>query len=273
LGSSIDEDCGEYDLAMNLQNLLQEEHLDVLREISPRDEMYRPGHEEQYFRAGRSALRCIALAMRAVREDGDLKSPKNILDLPCGHGRIMRAMKAAFPDATFTACDINRDGVEFCADRFDARPVFSKLHGEDVDLDDQFDLIWCGSLLTHLDKDRWHGFLALFEKTLALDGLLVFTTFGGEAARRLREGEDDYRLTPELAQNLVSDFDHDGFGYTDYPGQTNSGMSLASSEWIRGQLGQLPLLTCVSHMEYAWHTGERSHQDVVVCVLGRSRPA
>jgi SAM-dependent methyltransferase len=243
-----------------------QEQLDVVREIAPGDEMHRPGHEDQYFRAGRSALGCITSAMQAAGIEGGQLWPSNVLDLPCGHGRILRAMKAAFPDASFTACDINRDGVAFCARTFSARPVASKMRGEEVEFGERFDLIWCGSLLTHLDNDRWPGFLALFERTLTAGGLLLFTTFGHEAARRLRTGENDYRLTREKAAAILADLERVGFGYTDYPGEVDSGMSLASPDWVREQIAALPALKLLSYRPQAWHTGEHSHQDVVACV-------
>ena len=242
------------------------EQLDTVREIAPGDEMYRAGHEDQYFRAGQSALRCIASAMEAASIERYTDWPRKVLDLPSGHGRIMRAMKATFPEASFTACDINRDGIEFCARTFGARPVLSEHRGEHVDLHDSFDLIWSGSLLTHLDRDRWPGFLALFERSLETGGLLVFTVFGHEAARRLRARENEYMLTPEKAEAILEDHDRDGFGYTDYPGQVDSGMSLASPDWVRAQIGALPKLELVSYSEQAWHTGQHSHQDVVACV-------
>jgi SAM-dependent methyltransferase len=242
------------------------EELDVVREIAPGDEMHRAGHEEQYFLAGQSALRCIASAMEAAGIEARSGWPGKVLDLPCGHGRIMRAMKVAFPNAGFTACDINLDGVDFCARTFGARPVHSKFRGEELDLEDRFDLIWCGSLLTHLDNDRWPGFLDFFERSLAADGLLVFTVFGPEAARRLRTRENEYELTPEKAAAILRDYDRDGFGYTDYPGQQDSGMSLASPDWVREQIRARTALRLVSHSEQAWHTGRNSHQDVVACL-------
>ena len=81
--------------------------------------------------------------------------PQRILDFPCGHGRVLRYLRAAYPLAEITACDLNRDGVEFCAERLGAVPVMSSEDPADIRLAGEFDLIWCGSLLTHLDSGRW----------------------------------------------------------------------------------------------------------------------
>src|SRR6476620_8602013 len=92
----------------------------VIRTISPDEEM--PIQDiEIYFSAGRSAVACINLAMHAAQKSAS--DVTRILDLPCGHGRILRYLKAAFPEAEITACDIRRDAVDFCASTFGAVPV------------------------------------------------------------------------------------------------------------------------------------------------------
>ncbi|MGG5887557.1 methyltransferase [Falsiroseomonas sp. HC035] len=39
--------------------------------------------------------------------------PQKILDLPCGFGRVTRVLRVRFPHASITACDLDREGVEF----------------------------------------------------------------------------------------------------------------------------------------------------------------
>jgi len=78
---------------------------------------------EYYFRCGRSAVECIqnALAIAAIPQP----RIKRILDLPCGHGRVLRYLRAAFPEAEIAACDLLRDGVDFCSSTFGATAVYS----------------------------------------------------------------------------------------------------------------------------------------------------
>jgi SAM-dependent methyltransferase len=241
----------------DLKALLEQTPDGVVTEISPQDEMYR-GPPERYFEAGRSALRSIKLGLLAA----GMESPRKVLDLPCGHGRVLRVLKVAFPDAALTACDINRDGVDFCARMFGATPIYSSLAAEDVEIDDRFDLVWSGSLLTHLDLDRWHGFFELLTRCVEPGGLLVFTAFGRWPAERLRQRSFAYSLTEQKVETILRDFDAHGFGYVDYPGQTLSGMSLTVPSWIFGQLETRPELRIVSYMERGWS----DHQDVVVCM-------
>ncbi len=81
--------------------------------------------------------------------------------MPSGHGRVLRALKAAFPGAHLTACGHRRDGVEFCARVLGATPIVSRENPAEIELEGPYDLIWCGSLLTHMDAARWPGFLDL----------------------------------------------------------------------------------------------------------------
>src|SRR5262249_54873619 len=174
----------------------------VIRTRAPSDGMYGRygGAEEHYAHVGRSALLAIRTAMLAAGKDG----VASILDLPCGHGRVLRYLKAAFPGARLTACDIERDGVDFCAETFGAVPVYSETRPDQVRIADRFDLIWCGSLLTHLGVETWRGFLELFVSLLQPEGLLVFTTHGRLPAAWLSQGLVRYGLGAERARQLVA---------------------------------------------------------------------
>ena len=136
--------------------------VEVIQDISANDEMFQ-GNRTGYFKTAASCLRCVELAMQAA----GMERPTSILDLPCGHGRVLRMLKARFPEAQLTACDTNRDGVEFCARTFDAAPVYASDEPSSTRIEGSFDLVWVGSLLTHFDKDRWRGFMDLFMSVLA----------------------------------------------------------------------------------------------------------
>src|SRR4051812_24162879 len=96
----------------------------VIRTIAPNDWMTDKVKPENYFIAGRSALKAILVSLEAARVDP--ASVTRILDLPCGHGRVLRHLRAGFPAAEIAACDIDRDGVDFCARTFGATPIYSR---------------------------------------------------------------------------------------------------------------------------------------------------
>ena len=240
-----------------LTRLLAEEPANVIRDISPQDDMYE-GDEPSYFAIGQSALRYVRLAMLAAGKE----EAKNILDLPCGYGRVLRTLKAAFPNANVTACDLDRDGVDFCSTTFGATPIYSKRSPKEIEIDDTFDLIWCGSLLTHLDSYLWQEFLSLFERSMSPSGILVFTTHGRLTAEQLGEIEGRGMDLVRPPRNILRDYEDFGFGYSDYQhARRQYGISVSSPAWVCGQLAEVPSLRLIG----CWEAGWGSYQDVVAC--------
>lgn len=243
----------------------------VIQEIAPDDSMYL-GDRSHYFMVGRVALKWIDVALLVAGKE----SVSSILDLPCGHGRVLRALKAAFPEAKLTACDIDRPGVDFCAETFGAIPIYSDVDPRAVKLEQgAYDLIWCGSLFTHFDASRWGPFLEMFRSALAPGGILVFTNHGRYRAEILREGLGSTGLTEDQGKAILADYDRAGFGYQDYPPKdelprlqsgldSDYGMSLARPSWVCEQIEAVDL-GLVLYREAVWPL-DGGQQDVIACV-------
>jgi hypothetical protein len=231
---------------------------EVIRSISPNDSMAQSGDPEYYFTWGEEAVRLVEDA----RSLAALPPPRRILDFPSGHGRVLRTLKATYPGAEITACDIDRDAVDFCAQTFGAVPLYSHEDPRQVEASG-FDLIWCGSLLTHFPAARWPGFLQLFERALSNRGLLVFTVNGHKIIEWLKSGQ--LRLIqqdPSLIPLALADCERTGFGYRDFPGNPGYGVSVSLPDWVRRILDDSTDLRLVSYTEAGWF----SSQDAVACV-------
>jgi SAM-dependent methyltransferase/predicted O-methyltransferase YrrM len=220
--------------------------------VSPHDTMY-VGNGAHYFSVGASALRCI----ESLAPSG----PRRVLDMPCGHGRVLRFLKQRYPDAALVACDLDEDGVQFCAERFGAEPVRSSADLTSLALPGPFDLIWCGSLATHLDALAVGALLALLGASLAPGGVAVVTTHGDLVAERLRSGESTYQLSPEAARAVLASYDARGFGYADYQWSPGYGVSVSSRDWIEAAAARAGLK--VAHFAVR---GWDDHQDVAALV-------
>ena len=166
-------------------------------------------------------------------------------------------LKAAFPGANFTACDLDEHGVDFCARTFGAIGAYWNIDPRKIRIDAKFDLIWVGSLFTHLSSDRWPSFLELFNSILAKDGLLFFSTHGDFAVERLQKSPNFYGLSPEQIETVKLQYAEDGFGYADYRKNPGYGISLSSSEWVN-RLLRLNSFHLIAFMPTAWD----KHQDV-----------
>lgn len=226
---------------------------DPIRDRSPDDSMFE-GDDAHYRGAGLSALRCVKLALLTAGRTAVCR----ILDLPCGYGRVLRYLRAGFPDAEIVACDLERDGVDYCAETFGAVPVYSDVDPSKVQLPGTFDLIWCGSLFTHLPPAGWLGVMNLFDPVLQEGGLLIFTVHGRMMATFMEKG---YTFgmgdrTPEM----LAKFETERFAYGDYDDQTGYGISLSRADWVVKELQQRAGLRLLSYTEAGW----LRHQDVVV---------
>jgi len=249
-------------LSRNKQRLLSDASLSeseraLLNRVSTRihynDGMY-DGDGVHYFKVGLSAIGCINEAL----EGAGLKTVRTILDLPCGCGRVLRFLALRFPEAEITACELERGPVEFCARTFGARPAYSSLDLDEVSFEKKFDLIWCGSLVTHLTEVGITALLRLFRRHLETGGLMIFTTHGDFVARRLPTRDFDYGLTAEQINRIGNDYPEAGYGFEDYSGEKDYGVSLTSPAWIRSRVQKLGGLREVYFKERGWD----NHQDV-----------
>lgn len=219
--------------------------LKVNRHIHLRDTM-NPYGDAQYFATGLSAIRNIDAAVKASGV-----TPTSILDLPCGYGRVLRFLKAKYPKARLTASDIDREGVDFCASALGAVPLYSAPNFEGVRFEQRFNLIWVGSLLTHLDAERIKHAVDFLGRQLALGGLLIFTTHGENAVGRMSSRTLDYGVDVGA---LLESYQVSGYGYAAYAGQ-DYGISLTSPAWIRETMKDW-------RETYFSEAGWGAHQDV-----------
>lgn len=234
----------------------------VSMRIHHRDGMY-SGDAAQYFKAGLSAVECIDEVLEHVLTP----TIRNVLDMPSGYGRELRFLVQRFPEATLTACDIQWDAVDFCVTAFGALPAYSRPDISDMAFDRRFDLIWSGSLVTHLDRVSTLDLLRLFSRHLNPGGVMIVTTNGEFVAEQMRQGAT-YDLPPDAIPALVSAYEDGGYAYRDYdrglgyfefhPEGRGYGVSLTSPETIRSLAAEAGRLEAVYFRERGW----ANHQDV-----------
>jgi SAM-dependent methyltransferase len=235
-------------------------HPRLITRVAEAEDMLTGGDDlRNYFEVGESALSQIEAGLAAA----GAPAPARVLDLPCGYGRVLRHLRAAWPDAEITAMDINQDAVEFCASTFSARPVVSREPLWEVDAGVGHDLLWCGSLLTHFDEPHWAPTLSYFRDRLGPGGVVIFTTHG-ELSINLLAGErigrwaGDYGMG-EKASAMAETARRTGFAFGHYGDTTDAfGLSVSSPEWVRSSVDGVPGLAFVSFSQEGWF----GHQDV-----------
>jgi hypothetical protein len=225
------------------------------------DRMY-AGSAAQYLSVGLSALDVVDVALRESHKMPD--TVREILDFPSGHGRVLRFLQVQFPAAAITAAEVDHAALDFCRRSFAVR---SRPSGEDFrrlgDLG-RFDLIWCGSLITHIDERRAADLLTFFRSQLAPGGVCVVTTHGERSAEWIENGTDTYRLSAAACQFVLRQFRDTGYGYADYDGRSRYGVSLVSRSRMLEIAAGVGNWRPTCYLEHGW----LDHQDVYVFAAG-----
>jgi len=239
---------------MNLLNPLLEVRPNPI--VSSRDGMVAEGRENEYYEIGRRALDLIVFGARLAGKDGF----GAILDLPCGHGRVLRWLRAFYPAAQISACDLDRDGVDFCVSNFAAHGIYSNPDLRQLDLKSKFDLVWCGSLLTHLPEAQWRQALDCLCDWVQECGLLVFSTQGRYMASLIARQEADFADNLDTS-SLLRDYHATGRAFRPYfeSAAGDYGLSLVAPDFLLQHLRTRSDVIISAYLEAAWGV-----QDIVI---------
>jgi SAM-dependent methyltransferase len=224
---------------------------EVSLEVHPDDRMYWPGIAEGYLTAGLSATQCIQSSLEAA---GKTITSGAILDFPCGYGRVLRYLRIVFPACDIVGAEIEPSALAFCKRVFSIRGFASQGSFRDLSFPTAFDLIWCGSLVTHLNERSTTDLLQFFYRQLADGGVCIFTTHGTRVAEMMQRKETTwFSLTEEGRRRALEGYERSGYGYSDYPDPSRGGISLTSHAKILEIARRAGPWQLVSFQPKGWH--------------------
>lgn len=235
----------------------------VSTEIAPTDQMWSPDAASHYFAVGLSGLHAIWQAVAARGAFMGCEPVSDILDFGCGCGRVTRFLRAEYPFARIWVTDLRKDDEAWVVRCLRCEALPGSEPPKEL-----FDLIFLGSVVTHLPQDAARDLLALALAGLRTGGILVFTTQGRGPYRRLcnidwelarRYPWMSYNLSPAQVGELLATYRDTGYGYVNYTGQVDYGVAIAPAHWYFAAVVELADVTQVVH----WERGFDDHQDVL----------
>ena len=235
-----------------VEDYLEKVAANVSALVAPDDHMFGSALES-YLGVGRSAMRNIAASLIIARRT----SVGSVLDFGCGAGRVARWLRAGFPDAELTVADIRSDWVDFCAANFAAKPFLSDPDLGVVKLTERYDLIWVGSLLTHLPEEAARHLLDALHASLTANGVLVFTLHGRRMLLNQLRASHNY-IEPSLFPGIATAALIAGYGFSPHVTGRSTGISLSSTQWVCRWCGAASDRKLLAITESGWD----EHQDV-----------
>ncbi|MGZ9724341.1 class I SAM-dependent methyltransferase [Rhizobium miluonense] len=165
-------------------------------------------HFSVYMRCG-NELASYAAAMGA--------QASNILELPCGFGRVTRHLVKKFPESRITCVDVLPEAIAFQTEVLKTQAILVSPPSFNYDMlpDETFDLIIIGALMTHLDEEHNREFLREVSKKLAVGGRLITSTRGETAASKFSKSAI-YQVAESDRASMLDDFKKHGYGYAPY---------------------------------------------------------
>jgi SAM-dependent methyltransferase len=228
--------------------------------LNPADSEF-TGDVGGYFSIGRQGLDICVDALVG----NNLAAPRTILDIPSGSGRVLRHLVAFFPDATIHASDLYEHHLSFCREEFGVETFLSKTNPDDNHFPCSYDLIFIGSLLSHLPLAGMQSMLRLVARSLNEGGIAVMTTEGRftvHAHHNLWKLVNEDNFDAAYAGYLEN-----GFGFVDYANhrsqfhkQDHYGFALAHPAFVVSEICKHQGLRILSCKEHAWN----NHQDCYV---------
>jgi len=101
----------------------------------------------------------------------------------------------------------------------------------------------------------------LFERSLRLGGLLIFSAHGREAFRRTAQETFDYGIGGPAKAAVLFGYQRHGFGYANHVYSETYGHSLSRPDWVLREIAKFPQLRVVHFGETAWD----NHHDIYAC--------
>lgn len=155
----------------------------------------------EYVRSGKTHAETM---LGIVKDSGKSLEGSRILDLGCAAGRMLRHLKPLTESGEVWGTDITAECIYWCRQnlsppfRFATTTTIPHLPFEDG----YFDLVYCGSVFTHID-DLAEAWLLEVRRVLAEDGRFFFTIHDERTVELLDGARSDHWLAQYMKSHEI----------------------------------------------------------------------
>lgn len=136
-----------------------------------------PGTIEQFLQGGEAMAASVDAALARVGRS--LAAGGDFLDFGCGSGRLLAAFERRYPALCVSGCDVDAAAIAWCRGRFPAMRFKTTTEWPPCDgAAASFDIVWCGSVFTHIDESHQDAWLQELRRLLRSNGALLASVHG-----------------------------------------------------------------------------------------------
>lgn len=125
---------------------------------------------DEYFTTGHEMAQ--ALATKANEHSQDIQS---VLDFGSGYGRVSRFFPSVFTQAKVWVSEVKQQSLDFQREQFSFNTIDHTEDPSSFNNSKKFDLIFAGSVFTHLPENRFIEWLKILISGLSDNGILIFS--------------------------------------------------------------------------------------------------
>lgn len=168
----------------------------AIRRLERQDARYREQHPEvvapgaelrfnvvgacdipEFLESGRGNAETIEAALKEA--GAAVEEIRRALDFGCGCGRLLLEAVRRWPHIRWCGSDVDERAIHWCSENLPETHLVTNTPLPPLPFPDkEFDLIWCGSVFTHLDEGRQDAWLEEFRRVLQPGGHLLASVHG-----------------------------------------------------------------------------------------------
>lgn len=182
----------------------------------------------------------VADALASV--GADLGAIESALDFGCSSGRVVRVMRAAYPETRWAGCDPNGPAIAWASEQLPGIEFFVNADAPPLSLaDGSLDLVYAISIWSHFEPTLGLRWFEEMRRLLRPGGYLVCTAHG---LTSIAHYASTRRRSPDQSRQIATSLYRQGWWYAREFGDQGDwgvvnpdwGTTFVSPEWILAQL-------------------------------------